>query len=132
MAQDFYHVTEAELAILEVLWREGPATIRSIADQLYPEGSNSAYATVQKLLERLESKTCVVRDRSSFAHVFRTAVAREQLVDQELKEVASKLCEGSMTPLLMHLVKGTRLSTEERALLGRLLDEDNEREEGQP
>ena len=123
-----YHVTEAELAILETLWQVGPATIRSIAEQRSPDASNSDYATVQKLLDRLESKGCVARDRSSFAHVFRTIVAREDLVDQELREVASKLCEGSMTPLLMHLVRGTELTREQRSMLRRLLAEDAERD----
>ena len=132
MKKTSYHVTEAELAILEVLWQEGSATIRSITEQRSPDASNSDYATVQKLLDRLESKGCVARDRSSFAHVFRTIVAREDLVDQELREVASKLCEGSMTPLLMHLVRGTELTREQRAMLRRLLDEDAERDrEGQ-
>ncbi len=132
MAKASYHVTEAELAILEVLWHAGPATIRTIAEQRSPDASNSDYATVQKLLDRLEAKGCVARDRSSFAHVFRTIVAREDLVDQELREVASKLCEGSMTPLLMHLVRGTELSSEQRAMLRGLLAEDAERDrEGQ-
>ena len=46
-----------------------------LTDRVYPRGGASAYATVQKLLERLEDKECVRRDRSAMAHVFRAAVS---------------------------------------------------------
>src|SRR5437867_3096103 len=49
-------VTDAELAVLEVLWTQGPSSRRQIADVLYPGGQPAHYTTVQKLLERLESK----------------------------------------------------------------------------
>src|SRR5436305_578523 len=54
-------VPEAELAVLELLWRDGPATRRQVADVLYPGGGPSQYATVQKLLERLQQKGSVGR-----------------------------------------------------------------------
>lgn len=123
MTAESYHVTDAELAILETIWDRGPSTIRELTEARYPERTSSDYATVQKLLERLESKGYVVRDRSSFAHVFRSAVARDQLVGRELRAIASKLCEGSMTPLLMHLARNRKLSRDEREELRRLLDE---------
>ena len=117
------NVADAELAILEVLWDQGPATIRQITSKLYPQGSVSAYATVQKLLERLEGKGCVDRDRSGFAHEFNAAVSRRDLIDRRLQDVAEKLCDGSLTPLLMHLTQSTRLSVSERQELRKLLDE---------
>jgi len=115
-------VTDAELAVLEVLWDEGPSTIRHIADRLYPDGGTSEYATVQKLLERLEGKRCVRRDRSGFAHIFSAAVDRSDLIDRRLRDVAAKLCGGSLTPLLMHLVDDVRLTRREREALRRLID----------
>jgi predicted transcriptional regulator len=117
-------VTDAELAVLEVLWKGGPLSIRRIADELYPGGRTSDYATVQKLLERLESKGCVARDRSSFAHLFETRIERHELIDRKLDELAEKLCEGSFTPLLLHLVEKRRLSKEDREMLRKLLEEE--------
>ena len=38
MARTPQDVTDAELAVLQVLWEEGPCTIRRIADRLYPDG----------------------------------------------------------------------------------------------
>lgn len=116
-------VTDAELAVLGVLWERETATIREITEVLYPRGSTSHYATVQKLLERLEAKGCVKRNRTRVPHEFRAAVDREELIGRELRALAEKLGEGSLTPVLTHLVRMRSLSSEERRSLRHLLDE---------
>jgi predicted transcriptional regulator len=123
MARTPQDVTDAELAVLQVLWEQGPATIRRITDILYPQGRTSQYATVQKLLERLESKHCVTRDRSTAVHVFAAAIDRDDLIGRRLQSVAEQLCGGSLTPLLTHLVQAKRLSARERQALRELIDE---------
>ncbi|MEM7262560.1 MAG: BlaI/MecI/CopY family transcriptional regulator [Planctomycetota bacterium] len=128
MPPSSYRVTETELAVVDQLWRHGEATIRQLTDALYPGGGASQYATVQKLLERLEAKELVGRDRTAVPHVFRTTIEREQMVGHELQEVASKLCEGSLTPLLLNLVKEAELSADDRDVLRRLLDDHREKE----
>jgi predicted transcriptional regulator len=116
-------VTDAELAVLQLLWDQGPATIRQLTDALYPGGSEAHYATVQKLLERLEKKAYVDRDRSAHAHSFRARVDRDALVGQRLRAMAEKLCGGLMAPLLTHLVRAETLTSEEREELRNLIDE---------
>src|SRR5687767_4808939 len=117
-------VTDAELAVLQALWDlAGPGTIRQLTDRLYPEGSASCYATVQKLLERLEGKGFVKRDRSGSVHAFEACVCRDELIGRRLRTVAEKLCGGSLTPLLTHLVRAEKLSAAERAELRGLIDE---------
>ncbi len=115
-------VTEAELALLEGLWSSGPATIRQLTADVYGDSGVSSYATVQKLLERLEAKGCVRRERGPI-HYFQAAIDREVLIGRRLREVADALCGGSLTPLLTHLVKGEGLSTRERDELRRLIDD---------
>ncbi len=116
-------VTDYELAVMEAIWTRGQATIREIADDIYGNAATTAYATVQKLLERLERKGCVARDRTSFAHVFRPKVQRTDVIGQELETLATKLCGGSLTPLLMHLAEVTKLSQRDRQMLRQLIDE---------
>lgn len=116
-------VTDAELAILEVLWDRAAATVREIAEQLYAAYSASQHATTQKLLERLEAKDFVRRDRARWPHVFEPAVDRETLIGRRLQQTADRLCDGSIQPLLTHLVKAGRLSAAERRSLRNLLDE---------
>lgn len=115
-------VTEAELTILQAIWEHGPATIRQLAERVYGEGGASTYATVQKLLDRLESKGDVLRDRSESVHVFRATTDRDELIGRKLQAVAETLCGGSLTPLLSHLVQGGRLSKQERSDLRSLIE----------
>ena len=122
MDQPVHDVTDAELAVLQVLWERGSATIRQLADALYPGGTTAQYATVQKLLERLESKGFARRDRKPWPHVFAATVGRDDLIGRRLRAVAEQLCGGSLTPLLTHLIAVERLGPTERAELRALLD----------
>ncbi len=115
-------VTDAEMAVMQMLWKHGPATIRQLTERLYAD-VQSQYATVKKLLERLEAKGCVTRDRSEMVHVFTAAVDREELIDRRLSEVAETLCEGSIAPLLTHAAKHEGLTGSQRELLRGLIDE---------
>jgi predicted transcriptional regulator len=116
-------VTDAELAVLQALWDRGSATIRQLTDILYPGGSEVHYATVQKLLERLESKGHVGRDRSGHAHVFHARTDRDALVSRRLRAMAEQLCGGLMAPLLTHLLRAETLSARERQELRSLIDD---------
>jgi predicted transcriptional regulator len=122
MAQTPQDVTDAELAVLQHLWDGGPAPIRKLADALYPNGNEAHYATVQKLLERLEAKGHVTRDRSKHAHVFAAVTSRDAIVGRRLRAVAEELCGGMMAPLLSHLVRAEALSPTERQELRDLID----------
>jgi BlaI family transcriptional regulator, penicillinase repressor len=115
-------VTDAELAVLQVLWDDGPATIRLLTDRVYPQGTAAHYGTVQKLLERLEQKGYVRRDRSAMAHQFVAVIGRDTLIGRRLREMAEKLCGGSLTPLLTHLLRAERLSPAERQELRTLIE----------
>ena len=115
-------VTDAELAVLKILWEQGPRMIRELCDELYPGGGTAHYATVQKLLERLEGKGCVRRRMQGRANVYRASVAVGDLIAHRLRETADQLCEGSLTPLLTHLVDGSRLRRGELSALRELVE----------
>ena len=116
------NVTDAELRVLHALWDLGACTIRKLTDHLYPGGGQSSYATVQKLLDRLEEAGCVARDRSAMTHIFVAAVSRDDFIGGQLRVVADRLCGGSVTPLLTHLLKTEALSDDERKELRKLLN----------
>ena len=118
--------TDAELAVMQALWAlasPAVATIRELTDRLYPGGGASEYATVQKLLERLEQKGFVRRDASAVPHRFAAIVGRDELIGRRLRTVAEKLCGGSMTPLLTHLVRTQPLKKHEIDELRSLIDQ---------
>lgn len=120
-------VTDTELDVLKALWDHGPSTIRQLTDRLYPGGSTAHYATVQKLLERLRAKSCVSRRPDGRVNVYEASRARAELIASQLQATADKLCEGSLTPLLTHLVRSRDLGPRElkqlRELVRRLEEE---------
>ncbi len=117
-------LTDAQFAVLEQLWGSGPQTIRQLTAALYPAEKASEYATIQKLIEQLEEKRCVHRDRSRMTHVVRPVVDRTDLIDSQLQDITEKLCGGSLTPVLMRLVERCSLTSKQRALLSSLLNSD--------
>jgi predicted transcriptional regulator len=123
MARSPQDVTDAELAVLQVLWTQGPSTIRQLMDVLYPQGGPSQFATVQKLLERLSAKECVRRDRFGGVNVYRARINREELAGRWLESMAEKLGEDSLTPLLTHLVQKQRLRASELEELRSFVDQ---------
>ena len=123
MARTPQDVTDTELAVLQVLWDRGAATRRQITDVVYPGGGPSQYTTVQKLLERLEAKGFVRKERREGALTFTATVDREELISRRLRDVAEKLCGGSLTPLLVNLVRTRSLSARELRELQDLIDD---------
>jgi BlaI family penicillinase repressor len=122
MPREPQDVTEAELAILQALWKQPRASIRQLTDALHPGGDASEYATVKKQLERMEAKGLVERDRSLFVHLFSAAVDRQELVGRRLRQLADKLCEGSFAPIVSFLGNAKPLSAEERRALRELIE----------
>jgi predicted transcriptional regulator len=118
-------VTDTELAVLQILWEQGASTRRQIADVLYPGGGPAHITTVQKLLERLEEKGYVARGPGDGPVTFTATIDREQLISRRLLDVADKLCGGSLTPLLMNLVRAKTLTSRELQELQDLLKELN-------
>jgi predicted transcriptional regulator len=129
MARRPRDVTDAELDVLRLLWDVGPATIRALTDRLYPRGGTSEYATVQKLLERLEAKRHVTRRAEGRQNVYRAVVRREELVARRLRDTADELCDGSLTPLITQLVSAGKLSRRELQELRRVVDRASRRTE---
>jgi BlaI family transcriptional regulator, penicillinase repressor len=132
MEREQDNVTEAELAVLQALWERQPATIRQITDAVYNDAGDAKYATVQKLLERLEEKGHVERDRRQHAHQFTARTSRDALVGRRLRAMAEELTGGMMAPLLSHLLRAEALTAGERRELRDLIDELERKKSSQP
>ena len=115
-------VTDAELAVLKILWQRGPLSAKAITAAIYPDGAESEFASVPSFLQRLERKGLVARDRSAFVHSFSAAVSQAEIAGQELETLAARLGERSIAPLIMQLVEQKRLSDKEAAEIRKLLN----------
>src|SRR5947209_19758349 len=100
-----HDVTDAEVAVLQRLWDAGPASVRRLRDALYPGGGPSEHATVHKLLERLEAKGYVQRERIGGLLVFRAIVERDEILGVQIDALPNKTGGGSLQPLLTDLVR---------------------------
>lgn len=129
--------TDAELEILNVLWRRGAATVREVHDEL---GARKAtlYTTVLKMLQIMTEKGLVERDESQRAHLYRARLAQDETQRQLLNDLLARAFDGSAAKLVMQALSGREASAEElteiRALLDRFESEraatDEEGEEG--
>lgn len=125
-------LANAELAVMELLWDEGPLTARHIRERLYPGAPKAQHGTVQRLLQRLEAKGFVERDRELPIYLFHAAVTREEYASSQLESLARRLTGGSLAPLVTHLVEQKRISRAEIERLRQILEEDADTIEKRP
>lgn len=120
-------LTNAEIAVMELLWDTQPLTARHVREQLYDDAKTSQHGTVQRLLQSLEDKGFVERDRSLGVHLFAPTISREAYGGQQLESLAEKLTGGSIAPLLTHLLDEKKLDKTEISRLRKLLNKAQKR-----
>lgn len=114
--------TDAELAILDVLWERDQATVREVYEALY-ENDGGGYTTALKLLQVMHAKGWVVRDDSQRAHVFRAAVTRDVARNRMLGPIVQRLFGGRPMDLVLSVLgTGDAPKPEELAQVRELLD----------
>jgi predicted transcriptional regulator len=114
--------TDAELAILHVLWDLGPATVRQVHDALSRQ-RDLGYTTVLKLMQIMSEKGLVARDQSQRSHIYRAKKPREQTQAQLVGDLLNKAFGGSAARLVMSALAHKPASRQELKEIKRLLDE---------
>ncbi len=115
-------LANAELAVMELLWAQERLTARQIREQLYPDAGKAQHGTVQRLLQRLEDKGFVERDRDLPVHLFSATSSREAYAGSQLESLADKLTGGSLAPLITHLMEQKKISQAELDRLRQILE----------
>ncbi|MFQ3208881.1 MAG: putative transcriptional regulator [Colwellia sp.] len=95
--------TEAELTLLNVLWKMGPATVRQIHD-VVSITQKTGYTTVLKILQIMHEKSLVIRDESNRAHIYATANSQTQTQSSLIKDLITKAFGGSTSKLVMRAI----------------------------
>jgi predicted transcriptional regulator len=116
--------TNAELAILSVLWRRGPSTVREVHEALR-EGREEAvgYTTILKLLQIMTEKKLVKRDTRARTHVYSTAVSEATTRGHLLSDLVDRAFGGSSLALVLQALSTSRATPAELEQIRRLLDE---------
>lgn len=111
--------TDAEIAILRVLWARGPSTVREVAEAMGREG---AYTTILKLLQIMTDKRLVRRDESSRTHIYEAASTEEQTQRQLVTDLLDRVFDGSAAKLVLQALAARKASPEDLAEIRKLLD----------
>ena len=118
--------TDAELAILRVLWERGPSTVRQVHDVL-SANREFAYTTTLKLLQLMTEKGVAVREEDGRVHLYRAAVAQEETQRHLIRDLVDRAFGGSPSRLVMQALAATPASAEELREIRRLLKEHEEK-----
>jgi len=113
--------TDAELAILRVLWRLGPSTVRQVHDVLSAERP-IGYTTVLKFMQIMTEKGLLLRDETQRSHVYRPQVPAEKTQQQLVGDLLERAFEGSAQRLVMQALSTQKVTPEELAQIRELLD----------
>lgn len=113
--------TDAELAILRVLWERGPSTVRDVHDDLN-QNAPTGYTTVLKLLQIMTEKGLVVRDEAQRAHIYEARYSEQRTQRQLLSDLADRAFGGSAAKLVMQALSGRKTNSDELNAIRNLLD----------
>ena len=113
--------TDAELAILRVLWQRGPSTVRQVHDALARD-RQAAYTTSLKLLQIMTEKGLVERDERERTHVYRAKLSEDQTQRQLVRDLVDRAFGGSATKLVLQALASRRATPEELRDIRKAID----------
>jgi predicted transcriptional regulator len=120
--------TDAELAILRVLWERGPSTVRQVHEVLGRERP-AGYTTALKLLQIMTTKGLVERDERDRTHVYRARVSEDDTQRQLVRDLLDRAFGGSSTRLVMQALAARHASPDELREIRKLIDDARTEEE---
>ena len=107
---------------MKVVWRLGQATVRDVYESLL-ESRRIAYTTVMTMMNVLEAKGYLKKEKHERAYRYRPTRPERTVISSMVREFINRVFDGAPRPLLLHLVKDTRLTSRDRAELLKLIDE---------
>ncbi len=114
--------TDAELAILQVLWEQGPSTVRQVQDILEAE-RGTGYTTTLKLMQIMFEKGLLGRDDSNRSHVYTALVTRQKTQRRLVSELVEQVFAGSAQQLVLQALAAKKSTPEELREIRNLIDE---------
>lgn len=117
--------TDAELAILRVLWARGPSTVRQVHEAL-ADDRETGYTTSLKLMQIMAEKGLVTRDESSRTHIYEAAASEQLTQGQLVADLVQRAFGGSAAALVMRALSTHKPSADEMREIQRLIAADRE------
>jgi predicted transcriptional regulator len=111
--------TAAEVDILAVLWRLGPATVREVHEEL---GKGSGYTTTLKQMQLMTEKRLLIRSERFRSHVYEPALPKEKTQKQIAADLLERAFDGSTKSLVMGALSAKPASREELSDIRKMLE----------
>lgn len=105
--------TKSELEILQVLWANGPSTVRFVNDQLNAQKREVQYTSTLKLMQIMATKGLVARDERQMKHVYHAAAEEQKTKSFLLGRFVDTMYNGSASSLMMQLLGNKNTSKQE-------------------
>lgn len=115
-------ISDAEHAVMEVLWQRSPLTAADVADALV-DARDWTLQTVKTLLSRLANKGAVAYQQDGRRYLYSPILAREDYVGDESRRLVDRLFGGRAAPLIAHLAEQQKFTAEDLAEIERLIGE---------
>jgi len=114
--------TESEMEILQVLWEEGPSTVREV-HEILSTTKEAGYTTTLKLMQIMNEKGLLHRNDEAKTHIYTSAIKKESIQKQVVSKMINGLFKGSSAKLVMHALGNHRASQEEILEIKKYLNE---------
>ncbi len=115
-------ISDAEHAVMEVLWEQQPLTATEVAERAGPARGWSVH-TVKTLLSRLLAKGAIAHEAEGRRFLYRPVIERDSYVGRESEKLVDRLFGGRVTPLIAQLAERRALTPQDIAELEALLKE---------
>ncbi len=119
--EDFPKPSEGELRVLQVLWKNGPSTVRAVYEQL-KAASSVGYTTTLKVMQVMHEKGLVLRDQSSRSHIYAAAIDCRSVQQRFLDDLITTVFDGSKERLVVQMLEGAKSTPEELEEIRELMD----------
>jgi predicted transcriptional regulator len=113
--------TKSELEILQVLWANGPSTVRFVNDTLNEQKREVQYTSTLKLMQIMAEKGLVLRDETQMKHVYSAAIEEGKTKGALLDRFVSSMYNGSASKLMQQLLGNKKTSQKELDAIRELL-----------
>lgn len=112
--------TNKELAILCILWNNGPSTVRQVNEEMNKQ-QKTGYTTTLKLMQIMTEKGLVVRDDSKFQHIYKPATSEEKTQNHVVGDLLEKVFSGSAEKLVMRALSAKKVSAKELSKIKKMI-----------
>jgi len=118
-------ISDAEIEVMKIVWRNNPVTSNKIVEEL-SETTSWAPKTVRTMINRLTNKGALNYNQEGKSYLYTPGISNEECVKAETESFLDRMFDGALMPMLTHFAKSQKLSSEDIEKLKNIIEGDNE------